>query len=125
HAEADDACGTKYFHARRLLFLERIDIQTDVPAVRFQELADRGAPGGEGCADIRARHRGARPQAERFRGSRLFSDAQATPRLIRRHRRLDPEGERRWVLSSHRTAEMLRAWCADCRPRTSVLRRLL
>jgi magnesium chelatase family protein len=66
-----------------------------VPAVRFKELADRGAPGGEGSADIRARVLAARfLQAERFRGSRVFSNAQMTPRLIRRHCRLDPEGER-------------------------------
>ena len=65
-----------------------------MPAVRFKELADRGAPEGEGSADIRARVLAARArQAERFRGSRVFSNAQMTPRLIRRHCRLDPEGE--------------------------------
>jgi magnesium chelatase family protein len=74
--------------------LDRIDIHVDVPAVRFKELSDRGAPEGEGSADIRARVLAARArQAERFRGSRLFSNAQMTPRLIRRHCRLDPAGE--------------------------------
>jgi magnesium chelatase family protein len=74
--------------------LDRIDIHVDVPAVRFKELADRGAPEGEGSAGIRARVLAARArQAERFRGSRLFSNAQMPPRLIRRHCRLDPEGE--------------------------------
>ncbi|MFL6256922.1 MAG: YifB family Mg chelatase-like AAA ATPase [Pyrinomonadaceae bacterium] len=75
--------------------LDRIDIHVDVPAVRFKELSDRGAPEGEGSADIRARVIAARArQAERFRGSCVFSNAQMTPRLIRRHCRLDPEGER-------------------------------
>ncbi len=75
--------------------LDRIDIHVDVPAVRFKELADRGAPEGEGSAEIRSRVLAARArQAERFRGSRVFSNAQMTPRLIRRHCRLDPEGER-------------------------------
>ena len=75
--------------------LDRIDIHVDVPAVRFKELSDRGAPEGEGSADILARVLAARGlQAERFRGSRVFSNAQMTPRLIRRHCRLDPEGER-------------------------------
>jgi magnesium chelatase family protein len=74
--------------------LDRIDIHVDVPAVRFKELADRGAPEGEGSADIRARVLAARArQAERFKGSRVFSNAQMTPRLIRRHCRLDPGGE--------------------------------
>ncbi len=74
--------------------LDRIDIHIDVPAVRFKELSDRGAPEGEGSADIRARVLAARGrQAERFKGSRVFSNAQMTPRLIRRHCRLDLEGE--------------------------------
>ncbi len=74
--------------------LDRIDIHVDVPAVRFKELADRGAPDGEGSADIRARVLGARArQAERFKGSRIFANAQMTPRLIRRHCRLDAGGE--------------------------------
>jgi magnesium chelatase family protein len=74
--------------------LDRIDIHVDVPPVRFKELADRGAPEGEGSADIRARVLAARArQAERFRGSRVFANAQMTPRFIRRHCRLDPEGE--------------------------------
>jgi magnesium chelatase family protein len=74
--------------------LDRIDIHVDVPAVRFKELSDKGAPEGEGSADIRARVLAARArQAERFRGSLVFSNAQMPPRLIRRHCRLDPEGE--------------------------------
>lgn len=74
--------------------LDRIDIHVDVPAVRFKELSDRGAPEGEGSADIRARVLAARArQAERFRGSRVFSNAQMSPRHIRRHCRLDPAGE--------------------------------
>ena len=75
--------------------LDRIDIHVDVPAVRFKELSDRGTPEGAGSADIRARVLAARArQAERFRGSRVFANAQMTPRLIRRHCRLDVEGER-------------------------------
>ena len=65
-----------------------------VAAVRFKELSDRGAPEGESSQDIRARVLAARArQAERFRGSSLFSNAQMSPRLIRRHCRLDAEGE--------------------------------
>ncbi|MCA1619016.1 MAG: YifB family Mg chelatase-like AAA ATPase [Acidobacteria bacterium] len=75
--------------------LDRIDIHVDVPAVRFKELSDRGAPEGEDSAAVRARVVAARGrQRERFRGSRVFSNAQMPPRLIRRHCRLDPEGER-------------------------------
>jgi magnesium chelatase family protein len=77
--------------------LDRIDIHIDVPAVRFKELSDRGepAPRGEGSAEIRARVVAARArQIERLKGEGVFSNAQMTPRLIRRHCRLDPECER-------------------------------
>ena len=75
--------------------LDRIDIHVDVPAVRFKELSDRGSPEGETSASVRARVVAARArQLERFRGSSVFANAQMSSRLIRRHCRLDPEGER-------------------------------
>lgn len=75
--------------------LDRIDIHVDVPAVRFNELSDRGAPEGETSAEVRARVVAANArQLERFRGGHAFSNAQMSPRLIRRHCRLDAEGER-------------------------------
>jgi magnesium chelatase family protein len=75
--------------------LDRIDIHVDVPAVRFKELSDRGALAGEDSAAVRARVVAARArQRARFSGSRVFSNAQMPPRLIRRHCRLEVEGER-------------------------------
>jgi magnesium chelatase family protein len=75
--------------------LDRIDIHVDVPAVRFKELSERTAPEGETSASIRERVINTRArQRERFRGSRVFSNAQMSSRLIRRHCRLDAEGER-------------------------------
>ena len=75
--------------------LDRIDIHADVPAVRFKELADRGVPEGETSAAIRARVVAARArQGERLRGTGVFSNSQMPPRLIRRHCRLDADGER-------------------------------
>jgi magnesium chelatase family protein len=75
--------------------LDRIDIHIDVPAVRFKELSSAAAPEGESSADIRGRTLLAREiQRERFRPEGIFSNAQMTPRLIRRHCRLEAEGER-------------------------------
>jgi magnesium chelatase family protein len=75
--------------------LDRIDIHVDVPAVRFKELADQGAPEGEDSAAIRRRVLRARArQRERFSGEGVFSNAQMAPRQIRRHCRLDTVGER-------------------------------
>jgi magnesium chelatase family protein len=74
--------------------LDRIDIHIDVPAVRFRELKGE-APPSESSAEMRVRVIEARRrQRERLRGEGLFANAQMSPRLIRRHCRLDAEGER-------------------------------
>jgi magnesium chelatase family protein len=75
--------------------LDRIDIHVDVPAVKFKELSGSSAPPGEGSSEIRGRVVRARErQRERFRGGRVFANAQMTPRLIREHCRVDAESER-------------------------------
>lgn len=64
--------------------LDRIDIHIDVPAVKVRELS--AAESAEGSAEIRRRVEQARQiQLERFRHDHLYSNAQMTPRLIRRH----------------------------------------
>ena len=64
--------------------LDRIDIHIDVPAVKFKELASETS--GECSSAIRARVVTARQiQLERFRGEGIFSNAQMSPRLIRKH----------------------------------------
>jgi magnesium chelatase family protein len=64
--------------------LDRIDIHIDVPAVKFKDLASETP--SESSAEIRARVVGARQiQQERFAGEKLFSNAQMSPRLIRKH----------------------------------------
>lgn len=76
--------------------LDRIDIHIDVPAVRFKELTGSiASPEPEDSASIRARVLKARArQRERFEGEGIFSNAQMTPRLIRRFCRIDAESER-------------------------------
>ena len=64
--------------------LDRIDIHIDVPAVKFKELAS-DAP-GESSEAIRERvERARRVQLERFRSEKIFSNAQMSPRLIRKY----------------------------------------
>lgn len=63
--------------------LDRIDIHIDVPAVKFRELASDVQ--GESSNEIRERVvRARRIQLERFVGEKIFSNAQMTPRLIRK-----------------------------------------
>ncbi|HEX5708084.1 MAG TPA: YifB family Mg chelatase-like AAA ATPase [Pyrinomonadaceae bacterium] len=92
--------------------LDRIDIHVDVPAVRFKELADAGAPEGESSDEVRERVEAARArQHERLRGEGLFSNARMSPRHIRRHCRLDEEG--RLLLESAMTRLGLSARAYD------------
>jgi magnesium chelatase family protein len=64
--------------------LDRIDIHIDVPAVKVSELSAQEAT--EGSADIRERVNQARKtQQARFAGEPVYSNAQMTARLIRKH----------------------------------------
>ena len=73
--------------------LDRIDIQIEVPAVKYQELSD-GA-GGEASEVIRARVQRAREtQHARFRESpHLFCNADMQPKDLRTHCRVDEAGQ--------------------------------
>lgn len=68
--------------------MDRIDIHIDVPAVKFKELAS-DTP-AESSSEIRERVIRARQmQLERFRGEKIFSNAQMSPRLIRKYCGID------------------------------------
>ncbi|HUI27774.1 MAG TPA: ATP-binding protein, partial [Candidatus Kryptonia bacterium] len=63
--------------------LDRIDIQIEVPAVKYKELADRTA--GEPSAALRTRVERARHvQLARFAGRRIFCNAQMAARDLKR-----------------------------------------
>jgi magnesium chelatase family protein len=92
--------------------LDRIDIHVDVPAVKFKELSGASAPEGESSARMRERVVCARErQRERLRGEGVFSNAQMSPRLIRKYCRIDPECER--LLESAMTRQGLSARAYD------------
>lgn len=73
--------------------LDRIDIQIEVPAVKYKELSDREA--GEDSAAIRTRVNKAREgQLKRFVGRTLYCNAQMTSRDIRKFCQPDATGEK-------------------------------
>lgn len=73
--------------------LDRIDIHIEVPAVKYRDLADR--TDSESSAAIASRVETSRViQRERFKGTKAHSNAQMTPRHIRKHCELDPSGNR-------------------------------
>ncbi len=65
--------------------LDRIDLQVQVPAVPFRDLA--GAADGESSQDLRARVLQARERQDRrfARSTRVFANAHMTPRHIKEH----------------------------------------
>lgn len=72
--------------------LDRIDIHIDVPAVKVSELSAQEAH--EGSAEIRERVNRARNiQQQRFTGEHVYSNAQMTPRLIRKYCPLAPTSQ--------------------------------
>ena len=73
--------------------LDRIDIQLDVPTLPFSELAEKGS--GESSAAILARVVAARArQRERLAGEKAKSNAELSPRSIRKHCAVDADGKR-------------------------------
>ena len=72
--------------------LDRIDIHVDVPPVQYQEMASERA--GEPSSAIRQRVQQARArQSERFAGEGFFTNARMDTRHVRRHCRLDGDGQ--------------------------------
>ena len=89
--------------------LDRIDIQVEVPAVRYKELADHTA--SETSTAIRARVERAREiQLERFRGRRIFSNAQMTARDLRRFCQPDVAAEKLLESAMHKLGLSARAY---------------
>jgi magnesium chelatase family protein len=74
--------------------LDRIDIQIEVPAVKYKEL--RGSGEIESSASVRERVLATRNiQLERYRDDRnVYAKAQMPPKLIRKHCAISPEGEK-------------------------------
>ena len=90
--------------------LDRIDIHIDMPAVKYSEL--RQGTDGEGSEEIRRRVMEARKrQLERFHGEKIFSNAQMSPRHIRRYCNISAQCER--LLESAMTRLALSARAHD------------
>jgi magnesium chelatase family protein len=71
--------------------LDRIDIHIEVPPVRYKELADEA--GGEGSAPIKERVNRAREiQKARFRRSKIHSNSQMSPSMVRKVSKPDEKG---------------------------------
>jgi magnesium chelatase family protein len=74
--------------------LDRIDIQIEVPAVKYKEL--RGPSSSEDSAAVRQRVIDARSrQSERYRADKkTYSNAQMLPKMIRKYCAITADGEK-------------------------------
>ncbi|HKO95873.1 MAG TPA: YifB family Mg chelatase-like AAA ATPase [Pyrinomonadaceae bacterium] len=74
--------------------LDRIDIHIDVPAVKFRDLTGETPPETDDSATIRERVIAARAmQLQRLGEEKIFSNSAMTPRMIRKHCRIDADSE--------------------------------
>ncbi len=72
--------------------LDRIDIQLDVPEVKFRDIVSKEE--AEGSTEIRKRVSAAREiQLVRFKGRKVYSNARMGPRDVRRFCAIGEEGE--------------------------------
>ncbi len=73
--------------------MDRIDIHIEVPAVKYRDLASRDA--GEPSAEIKKRvDKARRVQLERFRGLKIYANAQMTNRHIKKYCQIDEASQR-------------------------------
>jgi magnesium chelatase family protein len=90
--------------------LDRMDIQVEVPAVKFHDLRSDGAE-SESSADIRKRVEAAMErQSARFARSRIYRNAEMGNRQIKLFCKIGPESEQLLKLAMERLGLSARAW---------------
>lgn len=83
----------KYYSRLSRPLLDRIDLQIEVPAIKYQDIT--GRPPGEPSAEIKKRVSAARKiQLERFRGRKIFANSQLGSKDLRQFCLIEAEGQR-------------------------------
>jgi magnesium chelatase family protein len=89
--------------------MDRIDIHSDVPAVRFKELSDERC--GDRSATVKERvDRAREKQAERFKDRKIHSNSQMNTKDIKEHCALDEECKKLLELAVERLGLSARAY---------------
>jgi magnesium chelatase family protein len=92
-ADCTESEKARYYSKISGPLLDRIDIQLEVPEVKFRDIVSRTP--AESSASIRARVTRARErQTARFAGRRIFANAQMGPKEVKEFCRLPPEAEK-------------------------------
>jgi magnesium chelatase family protein len=91
--ECTDVQRSKYYGKISGPLLDRIDIQVEVPGVKFQDIVGRSE--GESSMSIRERVVRARKiQLARFRNRGIFGNARMGPKDVKAFCRINHEGEK-------------------------------
>ena len=89
--------------------MDRIDIHIEVPAVKYRDLASRDA--GEPSSEIKRRVDTARKiQLERFKGMKIYSNAQMTNRHIKKYCQIDEASQKLLEMAIDRFGLSARAY---------------
>jgi len=92
-AECTETQRSRYYSKISGPLLDRIDIQVEVPGVKFKDIVSKAE--GESSEAIRDRVVRARErQLDRFAGRRMYANAQMGPKEVKAYCRIDKEGER-------------------------------
>lgn len=90
-------------------FLDRMDMQIDVPALSVKELGSEGE--GELSCNIREKVERAREiQRIRFRGEKIKMNAKMTPRMIRKYCKLSEPAQEALEMSARKLGFSARVW---------------
>jgi len=91
--DCTEAQRSRYYAKISGPLLDRIDIQVEVPQVKFKDIVSRAE--GESSEKIRERVSRARArQLERFRGKRLYANAQMGTKEIRKFCQVGAESQK-------------------------------
>ena len=91
--ECTESQRSRYYAKISGPLLDRVDIQVEVPAVKYRDIRTRGA--GESSEVVRARVDSARErQRRRFEGLGIFANGQMGPREVKRFCSVTDDSER-------------------------------
>ena len=107
--DCTEAQRSRYYAKISGPLLDRIDIQVEMPQVKFRDIVSKGE--GEGSEKIRERVSRARArQLERFRGLKLYANAQMGTKEIKKFCPVGVEGQQLLEMAVTRLGLSARAY---------------
>jgi magnesium chelatase family protein len=107
--DCTDSQRSRYYSKISGPLLDRIDIQIEVPEVKFKDIVSKVE--GESSAQIRERvSRARQKQLERFKGKKIYSNAQMGTKEVKKFCRVDSEGEKLLEMAVTRLGFSARAY---------------